>query len=391
MTNSSIVVFRSHAERACTLACCLLGITACSHAPASSDDGAEGGDNNRMPLGGAASTGAGGTQSPANVVSDAGTPSVDAGDAHGGSTSGQVDGGDVDSPPGGSDAGPRNEAGCGLCEYYAAPVAVGAVEPAALDALSGLAVSRTLPEILYAHNDHDRPVVYALDQQGKLHARITLQDAPASDIEDIAVGPCGTDSCVYLADIGDNPAARSEYAILRFIEPSVPATPGSTDFTPSFTRYRFRYEDGSHNAEGLMVTPDGTVYVVTKLASGSGGAVAASGPSSIYRLGPELDETQIAVASYVATLPIPAADDLAASAAAAHPCGLAFAVRTYDRIYEFRAPADATFEAAFQQTPQLVAMPNEPQSEGIDYNAGGFGLLTSGEGAGATIQLTACQ
>jgi hypothetical protein len=44
------------------------------------------------------------------------------------------------------------------------------------------------------------------------------------------------------------------------------------------------HEDGSHNAEGLMVTPNGSAYVVTKLALGSGGAVMATGPSIVYRV-----------------------------------------------------------------------------------------------------------
>jgi hypothetical protein len=59
-----------------------------------------------------------------------------------------------------------------------------------------LATSRARPEIFFAHDDHDRPVVYALDPQGRLHARISLDGATASDIEDIAAGPCGTQTCV---------------------------------------------------------------------------------------------------------------------------------------------------------------------------------------------------
>jgi len=281
-------------------------------------------------------------------------------------------------------------AACGRCAAYATPAQTGTVGAADVDALSGLAVSRLQPDIVLAHNDHDRPVVYALDLQGREHARITLTGAPATDIEDIAVGPCGDGTCVYLGDIGDNSAQRNEYAVLRFPLPMVPDSPGQSAMTASFERFRFTYEDGSHNAEGLMVAPDGTVYVVTKLAPGSGGRVAATGPSSIYRLPPSMTAATVARATKVATLTVPASGDGAASGAAAHPCGTGFLLRTYDRVYEFTAPAGMGFEAAFTATPKVVAMPNEPQSEAIDYRADGRGFITSGEGAGAPIFQTAC-
>jgi hypothetical protein len=65
-------------------------------------------------------------------------------------------------------------------------------------------------------------------------------------------------------------------------------------------------------------------------------------------------------------------------------------LRTYDRVYEFVSPAGMGLEAAFTATPKVVAMPNEPQSEGIDYRADGRGFVTSGEGASAPIVQTAC-
>lgn len=295
----------------------------------------------------------------------------------------------VPDEPGAADSG-ASPAACGRCTAYAAPMRTGTVEPMELNALSGLTLSRAQPEILFAHNDHDRAVIYALDLQGRLHARITLDGATATDIEDIALGPCAAYSCIYLGDIGDNAAQRAEYAILRIPEPTVPAAPGNSALSSKAERYRFTYEDGSHNAESLMVAPDGALYVVTKLAPGSGGRVEATGASSVYKLTPPLSIDGVARATKVATLPAPAAGDQAASAAAAHPCGLGFLLRTYNRVYEFQAPEGASFEAAFQATPKVVAMPDEPQSEGIDYRPGGRGFVTSGEGTRAPIFSTDC-
>ena len=112
-------------------------------------------------------------------------------------------------------------------------------------------------------------MVYALDSKGELRARISLEDAAASDIEDIAVGACGNESCVYLADIGDNGATRSEYALLRFVEPTIPDASRMSDLQTEFERYRFRYEDGSHNAEALMVAPDGAERSTRNISSPS--------------------------------------------------------------------------------------------------------------------------
>ena len=295
-------------------------------------------------------------------------------------------------------AGKAGEAGaaappsqCERCMTYAAPKETGSVQPSELSALSGVAVSRTQPEIVFAHNDHDRPVVYALDLQGRLHAQLTLKAAQTSDIEDIAVGKCGADSCVYLADIGDNAAQRAEYSVLRFVAPEIPSAPGSLLLEPSFEQLHFRYEDGSHNAESLMVAKDGTLYIITKLAPGSGGNVEATGPSSVYRIAAEaFTQSTVAMATKVTTLSVPQRGEPALSAAAAHPCGLGFLVRTYDRVYEFLVPPGAEFEAAFSATPTVVAMPDEPQSEGIDYLADGRGFVTSGEGASAPILVTQC-
>jgi hypothetical protein len=369
--------------------------------PAGGPDGGGAGQ-----VGAAGTTGGAGTTGAAGAAAGntAGAPGGSGGGAGAGGGGAGVGGGAAGSGGGGRDAAADEArpdapaevgtdaaaAACGRCAAYGTPARAGTVGVAALDSLSGVAVSRAQPDIIFAHNDHDRPEVYALDLQGREHAQITLTNATGSDFEDIAVGPCGTGTCVFLGDIGDNNSQRTQYAILRFAQPTIPAAPGNTTLTPAYERFAFVYEDGSHNAEGLMVGPDGTLYVVTKVAAGTGGRVAATGPSTIYRLPANMSAAAMATATKVATLPVPAGTDLAASAAAAHPCGLGFVLRTYDKVYEFAVPAGKTFEAAFTATPKVVAMPTEPQSEGIDYRADGLGFVTSGEGAGAPIMQTDC-
>ena len=70
---------------------------------------------------------------------------------------------------------------------------------------SGLAVGRRNPNILWTHNDSgNRPEIFAITPDGKVHARVAIEGAGLTDWEDIDIGSCGSDSCLYIADIGDN-------------------------------------------------------------------------------------------------------------------------------------------------------------------------------------------
>jgi hypothetical protein len=69
---------------------------------------------------------------------------------------------------------------------------------------SGLTVSGRVPGRLWTHNDSGEPVLFALDPRGSVTGRVRLTGAAVEDWEAIAAGPCGADSCLYMADIGDN-------------------------------------------------------------------------------------------------------------------------------------------------------------------------------------------
>jgi hypothetical protein len=215
-------------------------------------------------------------------------------------------------------------------------------------------------------------------------ARFSLQGVTTVDLEDIAVGTCPSGSCLYVADIGGNLAPRTEYAILRAPEPLVDASaPVGAEQALTVERFRFAYEDGSHNAEGILIDPgSGALYVVTKLDAG---------PSSVYRLPDELDESGLNMARKVADLSVPGPSDSPATGASAHPCGTGFLLRTNDQLYEFRIAPGAAFETAFAVDPVLLESGDEPQSEGVSYLPDGRGFVTSGETAAAPIYRSTCR
>lgn len=136
-------------------------------------------------------------------------------------------------------------------------------QPASLPSLreaSGAALGRRTPGILWTHNDSGEPVITALDTSGAVRARMWVAGAQLVDWEDIAVGPCPTGSCVYVADIGDNAAKRSGITVYRFTEPGL-----RDQSTRDAEAFRGSYPGrAAHDAEALFVTADGGVYVVTK-------------------------------------------------------------------------------------------------------------------------------
>src|SRR5215207_364043 len=85
---------------------------------------------------------------------------------------------------------------------------------------SGLAASRRTPGRFWSHNDSGDAVLFALDGTGHVNGRVSLAGANVEDWEAIAIGPCPSGSCIYLADIGDNDARRKRITIYRVAEPA---------------------------------------------------------------------------------------------------------------------------------------------------------------------------
>jgi hypothetical protein len=123
---------------------------------------------------------------------------------------------------------------------------------------SGVAVSRRSPGRLWAHNDSGEVVLIALDTRGSVTGRVRVSGVKADDWEAVAVGACPGGSCIYIADIGDNEAKRERITIYRVPEPT------SEDSVAVKDTFHAQYPDGPHDAEALLVAPDGGVFIVTK-------------------------------------------------------------------------------------------------------------------------------
>ncbi len=211
---------------------------------------------------------------------------------------------------------------------------------------SGVAVSRTHPDVLWSHNDSgDGPYLYATDRRGADRGRLVVSGATAIDWEDMALGPCPVASksapttCVYLADTGDNLERRLFVTLYAIPEPAPPEHAGDTlRTTRAAAVLQLRYPDGSHDVEAVYVSPrDTAVYLVSKGARNDSAI-------RLYRVDRGAwsqrgaDTTrEVAVASLVQTLDITPSPEAGrvVTAAAVRRDGRVVALRTYSEIYLF--------------------------------------------------------
>jgi hypothetical protein len=112
--------------------------------------------------------------------------------------------------------------------------------------------------LYWAVNDSgDTGVVYGVTGKGEVRGTLDFREDP-KDVEAVAVHA----NRLYVADIGDNDAKRKTIRVYYFDNPR------ASGLSVSYRAWDFRYPDGPHNAETLLVTETGRLYVVTKEASG---------------------------------------------------------------------------------------------------------------------------
>jgi hypothetical protein len=242
---------------------------------------------------------------------------------------------------------------------------------------SGIAASRRMPGVLWAHNDSGPPVIVALDQQGRTKGRVRLTGANVEDWEDIAVGPCPQGSCVYVADIGDNKGARGRITVYRVTEPALDAAA-----TPPVEAFHATYPDGPHDAEALFVTPAGDVFLVSK---------GDPGPVALYRV--PLHAGSVARLERVGEpLSSRAQSRDRPTGAASSPDGETIAIRsnTWIAFYSRAELTSGRWHAKFRFD---LAGIGEPQGEGVALGSDGVVYLageSGGQSRGGTLARLTC-
>ena len=269
----------------------------------------------------------------------------------------------------------------GPCETWESPEAIAAVQAPELNEISGIVSSRKNPGLLWVHEDSGNTAqLFALNTRGDLIGTITLDVPAATDWEDLALGPCGLEECLFIADTGDNLAARQDASVLRLVEPTINGKePFQLTVTPE--QFLLRYPDGPQDVEALVVTPQGVPVLFSKRTDGT---------SRVFTF-PLMDSAQTVELLALGTVSMGGTKGLAAAVTAADmlPDGSRFLLRAYLLALEFRPPqGDLTRLAEAEVVVVPAVLEAQGEAMGYENNVGGFWQVS--EGQRPTLFYAAC-
>jgi hypothetical protein len=261
---------------------------------------------------------------------------------------------------------------------------------------SGLAVATREPGVWFTHNDSgDGARFFALGPSGRTLATYDVDNATNIDWEDMASARSRTGvPTLWFADTGDNQQPRPSVDVYAVPEPGVyPGLRGATVHVRA-VRYRFRYPDGAHDAESLMVDPrTSRIYIATKSYDGVTEVYAGPAAPVTQRINTQRinDMILLATLDWFPTHPDPTLIDipgaLATTGGAFAPDGRTLALRTYTDAYLFHVDGTgpAAVKAALSAPPLRVTLPKQPQGEGICFRRDGKALVVSSERIGSAV------
>lgn len=249
-----------------------------------------------------------------------------------------------------------------------------------LSEISGLAVSRRHPGIVWMHNDsHDANALHAVDGKGTVRASLQLP-VPNIDWEDIASYERDGRAYLLVADTGDNGGLRQELVLHELEEPA--------ELVDAEVRQvrsiRFRWPDGARDCEALAVdTSDGSIWLVSKKRVPPELFELPLLPADPERLQlaqkrGELDGILQPDAAYLKENPVYGRYRSQITAADISADGAWFAVMSYLHIYLWPRHADG-WGAALADSPERLELPWMAQAEAMGFDASAHRLWISSE------------
>lgn len=217
---------------------------------------------------------------------------------------------------------------------------------------SGLVRSVRHPTLLWTHNDGGSTAeIYGINAKGRTVSQITLRGIDPYDPEALSRGVDEHGRpALFLGDIGDNAERRKNVSVFRVTEPK---SLGRKTIRPTW--FRFKYVDGPHDAEALLIDPrDGRLWIATK-SLGTGGLYVA--PRKLVEESHGVNKLR-----RVADVPALTTD------ATFLPNGK-FVLRTYTSGFLYDAPGKMR---------EQLTLPIQDQAESVAYD--GKRLLVGSEG-----------
>lgn len=263
----------------------------------------------------------------------------------------------------------------GLCPSWSDPQMLGMLDIAVLNEASGIEIPPDGSR-LYVMNDGTNPIFDVMRLDGTGGKRVRIAGFRPLDLEDIALGPCGEDQCVFLGDIGDNATRRDTVQVAIVIErEDYPA-----DVSP-LRIVRARYPDGPRDAEAMAVDANGDLWIVTKT------PFRQPAPAEVYRLGAAaLAADGVQTLEPRGTIPT---TDLGRGASSRRvatgmdiaPDGRRFVFMTYDVAIEFAFAPGESVSAAWRDGGNFRTITLAPliQTEAVAYADNGRTIVYTTE------------
>ena len=245
-----------------------------------------------------------------------------------------------------ADNGAAEQAGSG-CVPVGKPITLPQVRE-----VSGVAVSGNTVWVL---NDSGEPTLFRIGASGQT-TPVAIANAQVDDWEDLAIAPCRTGDCFYIADIGDNRGTRKNVTLYL-----VPVGEGGNGAKPADVIHA-KYPDQPHDAEALLVTRRSGTFIVTK-----------ENPTRVYAFATALNPGETGALTLVRTLP----EKLRITGAAASADDRWVALRSNTTLLVY--PLDAFLNGG---APTRIDLSNlkEPQGEGVAFGRDGELYLVSEAG-----------
>lgn len=243
----------------------------------------------------------------------------------------------------------------------------------AISESSGLAASQRYPGLLWTHNDSMNPAqAFLVNAQGQTVVTCNITKAENLDWEDIALAGNGKDAWLYVGDIGDNFGIRAVLQIYRLREPKInPDKTGQVVDAKPVESMGLEYPDGAHDAESLLATPSGLIYILSK---------SKDGKSRLYVTPEPYKADSRQILKFVGEVDVFAqGKSPRATSAEFSPDGKRLAVTTYKELYEWKLPTPFDCGKLGAIAPVVRALPPLPQCEGVCYSADGTRIYVSSE------------
>lgn len=245
---------------------------------------------------------------------------------------------------------------------------------------SGVDTSQAYKNAIWTHNDSGNdPIVFLFSQTtGKTLAELTIVDCKNADWEDICSFQSGEQGYLLIADVGDNKKKRDWYQLCIFPEPELELSAHDSE-EPDIQRLqlrqwkdlRFKYEDGSHNCEAVVIDMAAKKILLLEKVLVSEDQV-----PGVYQIElPEEKTDDLLVAKRIADIPYKNITGMDLSAD-----GTRIVVRTYvDGFLYSRTEGESWAEVFAANKPKTLALPLQRQGEGVCFSLDEKSVILSSE------------